>query len=110
MDGEFDSIEKYILMRLGEDSGLVFKGLEDYRALESKRLIEENMIVRTSTGMIDRCYRITKENKLEGITQGPYPGPEGVFEPERVFDGKQNSDGWMLYHYKKLNILLADRL
>ena len=109
MDGTFASIKDYILKRLEEGCELVFKGLEDYLSLKDEKLIKENMIVRTSEGgMIDRHYRVNKEGNLEGITRGPYPGPEDVFEPEQVFDGKQNRDGWTLNHFSQLRFLLKD--
>lgn len=39
---------------------------------------------------------INNKGNLVGVTEGPYPGEEGIFKPEEVLIGNRISDGYTI--------------
>lgn len=83
-----------------------FFSVEAFRSLQMAGLIIPGMAVRTTDhGNHDEHYWITKDWKLQGEPNCPYPGPEGIFEPEEVLQGDRIADGWAIENFMKFSYL-----
>ena len=91
----FGSTEGYIRHRLG---GREFLKLDDPRTfyeLLDIGLVGDGTFVRTTTGIIDRCF-VLEGGKYIGIHVTQYPNEEREFAFEEVFEAKYISDGYIV--------------
>jgi len=101
----FERLEDYLRYYLKDLVSPAFYDVRTFRRLQEAGLIVPKMAIRTSTGDIDEHYWITADWKLKGEPNCPYPGKEGVFEPEEILQGDRISSGWTIENTLKLSYL-----
>lgn len=101
----FERLEDYLRYYLKDLVSPAFHDVRTFRSFLDAGLIVAGMAVRTSTGNIDEEYWVTEDGKLQGETKCPYPGKEGIFEPEEILHGDRISSGWTIENTLKLSYL-----